>query len=143
MTTIRPGTARDARRLAELAGQLGYEATADQALARLSDIVGRDDETVLVAVDGDDRPVGWITVARVRTLTDDATVLIGGLVVDEGRRSSGVGAELLAAGEDWAREHGATEIVVRTRTTRARAHRFYEREGYRLVKESRVYAKDL
>ena len=55
----------------------------------------------------DDRLVGWINVAGVRTLTDDATVLIGGLVVDEGRRSSGVGAELLAAVPEIAASTGS------------------------------------
>ena len=55
---------------------------------------------------------------------------IGGLVVDDGHRSAGIGAELLAAAEAWARESGATKMVVRSRVARERAHRFYEREGY-------------
>ena len=54
---------------------------------------------------------------------------IDGLVVDEDERSAGIGAELVAAGEAWARERGATAMTVRSRSTRERAHRFYERRA--------------
>ena len=45
-------------------------------------------------------------------------------------RSAGIGAALVEAAEAWARERGATAIIVRSRSTRERAHRFYERIGY-------------
>jgi len=36
-----------------------------------------------------------------------------------------------------------TTMVVRSRVARERAHRFYEREGYALVKTSHVFEKPL
>jgi GNAT superfamily N-acetyltransferase len=144
MTPIRPARSRDAALLAALNGQLGYPSTEDQLRARVAALADRSaEDAVLVATAPDDRPIGWIHVARVRSLTDDGLAIVGGLVVHDGHRSRGIGADLLAAAEAWARQHGATHLVVRTRTTRTRAHRFYEREGYRLTKESRVYEKTL
>lgn len=50
------------------------------------------------------------------------------LVVDPGRRGSGVGALLLEAARGWAREHGATHLELDSGIARDDAHRFYERE---------------
>jgi GNAT superfamily N-acetyltransferase len=136
-------TVRDADVVADLATQLGYPTDPAAAARRIAEVIAREDHAALVAVGADDRPIGWIHVERAWSLAEDGQVLIAGLVVDEAHRSDGIGAALLAAGEAWARGHGMSQIVVRTRTTRHGAHRFYEREGFRLVKESRVYAKPL
>jgi GNAT superfamily N-acetyltransferase len=129
--------------VAVLATQLGYPTDTDTARARIAALLERSEHAALVAVGDEDVPLGWIHVERAHSLAEDGQVLITGLVVDEAHRSDGIGAELLAAADAWARAQGATSMVVRTRTTRHAAHRFYEREGYRLVKESRVYAKPL
>jgi GNAT superfamily N-acetyltransferase len=51
------------------------------------------------------------------------------LAVDPDRRSRGVGAALLGAARDWARERGASHLELDSAEARADAHRFYEREG--------------
>lgn len=136
-------TGADAEAVATLTTQLGYPTDPAAAEARITDVVGREDHAALVAVDAEDHPIGWIHVERAMSLAEDGHAVIAGLVVDAAHRSDGIGAALLAAGEAWARGQGISQIVVRTRTTRHGAHRFYEREGYRLVKESRVYARRL
>lgn len=50
------------------------------------------------------------------------------LAVDPRRRSQGIGALLLAAARDWARERGATHLELDSGEARTDAHRFYERE---------------
>jgi GNAT superfamily N-acetyltransferase len=57
------------------------------------------------------------------------------LAVHPEQRSKGVGAALLAAARDWARERGATHLELDSAEPRKDAHRFYEREGadYRSV----------
>jgi GNAT superfamily N-acetyltransferase len=87
--------------------------------------------------------VGWIHVSRVTSLAVSDTALVGGLVVDEPHRSANIGAALLVAAERWAIEHGARTMTVSSRVTRERAHRFYEREGYALLKTSHVFEKPL
>jgi len=57
--------------------------------------------------------------------------------------SEGIGAALVEAAEGWARHRGATEMIVRSRSARVRAHRFYERIGYAEVKRSHVFVKSL
>jgi GNAT superfamily N-acetyltransferase len=50
------------------------------------------------------------------------------LAVDPDHRSHGVGSQLLAAAKDWAREHGATHLLLDSSVKRVDAHRFYVRE---------------
>ena len=137
---IRPMTAADTPIVAGLTTQLGYPAASEEIAQRLSDLDGR--HAALVA-DEDGRAIGWVHVALVTSLVSGMKADIGGLVVDENHRSDGIGAELLAAAEAWAREQGAARMVVRSRVARERAHGFYEREGYELVKTSHVFEKQL
>jgi GNAT superfamily N-acetyltransferase len=137
---IRPMTAADAPLVAELTTQLGYPTSVEETGQRLLALEGR--HAALVA-DEDGQAIGWVHVALVTSLVSGLKADIGGLVVDENHRSGGVGAELLAAAEAWARAQGAARMVVRSRIARERAHRFYEREGYELVETSHVFEKPL
>ncbi|MFC4819326.1 GNAT family N-acetyltransferase [Dokdonella ginsengisoli] len=143
MTTIRNARNYDAPALAELCGQLGYPATRQQIVARLAAIEADPAGRVLVAEDAEGRVVGWLHVAQQAHLVDDEVAEILGLVVAEPVRGGGVGAGLLCAAETWARERGATQVRVRSRMERERAHGFYERAGYRRSKTQHVFAKPL
>jgi GNAT superfamily N-acetyltransferase len=146
MTTdirIRPMRSTDAPHVADLATQLGYPSTTDDILHRLTELDGHPRATALVAVDDADEPIGWIQVERTPSLVVGDTALIGGLVVDEAHRSGRIGQALLAAGEEWARQQGATTMTVSSRIARERAHRFYEREGYERLKTSYIFTKPL
>ena len=133
----------DAARVANLTAQLGYASSDEQIAARFAHLRSRPDDEVLVAVDADDAPIGWVHVSRFASLEASDLALIGGMVVDQEHRSAGVGEALLAASEAWALQHGAATMVVRSRSTRERAHRFYERHGYATVKTSHVFEKPL
>lgn len=135
--------AADAGRVAVLTTQLGYPVDAETLAARLAEVRTRLADEVLVAVDHDDVPIGWIHVARLALLEASDLACINGLVVDEDRRSQGIGAELVEAAEAWALEREATAIMVRSRAARTRARRFYERIGYVEIKRSHVFEKPL
>lgn len=64
---------------------------------------------------------------------DSAGVQLRGMAVEESLRSRGVGASLLAAGIEWARDVGATNVWARARDT---ALSFYERNGMTTVGEA-------
>ena len=51
------------------------------------------------------------------------------LVVAASRRSEGIGATLIAAAAEWARERGCTHLELASGAGRIDAHRFYLREG--------------
>ena len=141
---IRPARADDAAALADLTTQLGYPVGAATLERRLASVLASAaDDAVLVAVDERDRPIGWLHVGRSVLLEADEHAVLNGLVVDDAHRSGGIGARLLEAAEAWARERGLRTMLVRSRTAREWAHRFYEREGYRLVKTSNVFEKRL
>lgn len=55
-----------------------------------------------------------------------------GLAVLEDRRASGVGSRLMEAAEAWARERGASLMMLDASAANVDARRFYERHGYRL-----------
>ena len=52
--------------------------------------------------------------------------------IDSASRGKGVGASLLDAVEQWARERGARTLKVETQDINVPACRFYERNGFRL-----------
>lgn len=134
---IRPDDAEAATRLAEL---LGYPVQIDVIRERIETL--RSDHVVYVAC-VDDRVGGWIDVSICHHLVSGAFGEIGGMVVATEYQSQGVGRQLIAEAEQWVRERGVTKMVVRSRTTRERAHRFYLREGYSKTKTSEVFSKDL
>ncbi|HEY8771804.1 MAG TPA: GNAT family N-acetyltransferase [Candidatus Limnocylindria bacterium] len=139
---IRPPLPSDAPALAELAEELGYPTSEEEMLVRLASLHPTD-AALMVSTDADDLATGWCHVEMHRTLVEPLSALIVGLVVGDGHRSAGIGAELLAAAERWARARGCRQLVVATRITRERAHRFYAREGFAVSKTSYFLTKPL
>ncbi len=91
----------------------------------------------------DDIVVGWIDVGIVHHLQSEPYGEIGGFVVTQNHRGSGIGKDLLAHAEVWIRERGVRRALVRSQLMREAAHRFYKREGYSQVKTSAVFEKQL
>jgi ribosomal protein S18 acetylase RimI-like enzyme len=63
------------------------------------------------------------------------------LVVDQEHRRAGVGTALMDAAADWARERGATEIVLTVWAGNQAAEAFYQRLGYEII--SRALSKQI
>jgi GNAT superfamily N-acetyltransferase len=137
---IREARAADAEALAALSDQLGYPAAAGEVRERLAALALRGDGRVLVA-EAKGRVIGWVHVFGAHLLETAPFAEIGGLVVGEGHRGGGVGGRLLAAAEEWAAGAGYAVVRVRSNVVRERAHRFYERLGYRSTKRQAVFAK--
>ena len=133
----------DAERLSVLAGALGYPATPQELAGRLAELARDPEAEVFVVVDGTDGVVGWVHVLVMKTLVGLRRAHLGGLVVDEQYRGQKVGRTLLARAEDWAREQGCAEMVLRSRHTRRRAHAFYEGLGYARTKTQHVFRREL
>ncbi len=142
-TTVREMTAADSDRVAVLAGELGYPTTHAEIEVRFREIEGRRDSQVLVAVDGEDRVVGWVHIHGHLAIVVDRTAEIGGLVVDSRSRGRGIGRFLMTAAEAWARGRGYRRLVLRSNTIRTEAHRFYQDLGYTIVKSQHAFQKSL
>jgi GNAT superfamily N-acetyltransferase len=140
---IRRARFADAKRVAELSGQLGYPATEKQMKGRLRDVIRDKEAACFVALSKDGGLVGWIHVCITPLLEVERRAEVNGLVVDETARSRGAGALLLAAGEDWARGKRCKGMSVRSNVLRERAHGFYLRNGYEHYKTQKAFRKGL
>ena len=138
---IRRARSADAKRVAELSGQLGYPATEKEMKGRLRDVIEDRDAACFVAVSRDGELVGWIHVSCTPLLEVERRAEVNGLVVDEAVRSRGAGALLLAAGEKWARGKRCKGMSVRSNVLRERAHGFYLRNGYEHYKTQKAFRK--
>jgi uncharacterized protein (TIGR00290 family) len=132
----------DAPVIAELSGQLGYPVSDAEISERLRDYYEDPDHCVLVAEYGDD-VVAWVDVSIQSHLQSGKYGEIGGLVVADNFRGQGVGSRLLRAAEEWIKSRYVGKCLVRSRSTRVDAHRFYEREKYSPEKISAVFTKTL
>lgn len=135
--------AGDAPAVAELATQLGYPARAEEIAERMSRVAAGGADVALLVADDHERVVAWAHVELRDTLVAPPAAQLMALVVADGERDRGVGRALLQATESWALDHGCATLLVATRITRTRAHRFYRREGYVLNKTSHIFEKPL
>lgn len=139
---IRVADRTDAPVIAVLNGELGYPSTPGEVADRLAQIDESPGDALLVA-EHLGHVVGWAHVALKPSLLNVRSAQLMGLVVAEAERSAGIGKALLAEAEGWARARGAERMVVASRVTRERAHRFYQREGYAVLKRSLMFEKRL
>jgi GNAT superfamily N-acetyltransferase len=126
-----------------LATQLGYPAEAAEVALRLAPISVDAGAGLLVAADASDQAIGWLHVQLKHSLMAPPAAQVMGLVIDESQRSAGIGGALLEAAEAWALDRGCTDLLVATRITRERAHAFYRRHGYALLKTSHMFTRRL
>jgi GNAT superfamily N-acetyltransferase len=131
--SIRSADFGDSPSLASLMGQLGYPTREEEMTARLEGLLPREDHLVAVAV-LEGRVAGVVAAAVGVCLEKNGRRgRVTALIVTENLRGRGIGAHLLGHAESWLRARGAAACTVNTSTRRARAHRFYEREGYRVT----------
>jgi len=145
---IRTARKSDIPEITRLNGQLGYPETPETIFRRFRRLrKDRRDHRLFVAVaeGSTGQPgrsvIGWTHVFIDKLLTVGPRGEIGGLVVDEQWRSRGVGAALVQSAEQWVQRKGHTGVAVCTNVVRTRAHSFYEKCGYKLIKQSKVYTK--
>jgi len=140
---IREAQLDDAPAIAALAGVLGYAVEPEEMGNRLSRVLARGEDTVLVAASGADELAGWLHGARHTLLTSPLTCEILALVVSARHRRLGVARGLVTTLESWARSHGVTTLTVRSNIVRLESHAFYASLGYDRIKTQHVYRKPL
>lgn len=139
--SIRRMTEADAEAVARLSSELGYPSDSEAIGRRLR--LADPADLLIVAVNADDVPIGFIHGRVTRTIETDARVHILGLAVSTKARRAGVGRRLIAELERWAATTDAEAVVVRSNTARSEAHDFYPAVGYGRVKTQAVYLKRL
>jgi GNAT superfamily N-acetyltransferase len=140
--SIRTARASDARQIAELTVQLGYEVDGSAVAERLSRFLSRRDQEFLVA-EHDGRILGWVQALIAESIETGPFVLIAGLVVAGSHRRQGIGRLLMAQAEAWAMKHGHSIVRLWSSATRTAAHRFYEALGYTNLKTQYAFVKSI
>ncbi len=140
---VRTATFADAPRIAELSGQLGYPATSEEVVQRLRKLEGDARHVIYVAESPSGEVIGWIHVQDCHLLESDTRAEVTGLVVGEGFRSRGAGRVLMQHAEQWARARGCGVVLLWCNVVRTRAHAFYEKLGYAVIKTQKVFRKIL
>jgi GNAT superfamily N-acetyltransferase len=131
----------DVEAVAALTAELGYDRTAQHILQWIEQANRGNGEQIAFVAYLDHTVIGWIEVSIERRLQSHPFGMIGGLVVSRSVRGRGVGRLLCHRAEQWTWDCGLATLRVTSRSTRADAHRFYLRDGYREVKTSLVFEK--
>lgn len=141
--TIRHAKTGDIVAIASLYGQLGYPTQKFDIKERFSKLIASEGHAVFVATLGNFGIIGWIHLMPRQLLYLPFNAEIGGIVVHTNHRNKGVGRALIKSAERWAKEHGYSNIVVRSDTARNASHPFYRAVGYSDLKTQNVYIKEL
>jgi GNAT superfamily N-acetyltransferase len=128
-TVLRPAVDADAERIAAIFTDEGYPAGPSAIVTRLARFAGPDSHVVVADREGE--VIGFIAFhALPRFEHDDDVVRILALVVDAGARERGLGHQLMAEAEHFARERGAAFVEVTAGRHRPEARHLYESLGY-------------
>lgn len=126
---IRRATQADAFALEALIRQLGYDESAADIAIQLAGMEEAGLAVFVAELDG--RVAGCLATSIMQVLHRPKPVgRISMMVVAEGLRSRGIGAELVHAAEAWLLEQGCGIIEVTSNLKRTGAHRFYQKLGY-------------
>jgi GNAT superfamily N-acetyltransferase len=138
---VRQALPADAERIRILAGQLGYDVPIEHVERQVQRM--NDEHAILVAVVPRAGVVGWIGVSLREAITDSGRADIEGLVVEDEYRGNGIGQLLVRTAEEWARRRGCTSMRLVSNVVRERAHEFYKRLGYHILKTQHAFKKEL
>jgi len=140
--SIRPAEIKDSESITGLSIQLGYESNYSVTHKRLKEILKNDDNRVFVAIDNE-KVIGWIHGFYTLRIESDSFIEIGGLVVSENYRKSGIGKTLIESVIKWAESRKYNSIRARCNIIRIESHKFYENIGFRINKEQKIFDKKL
>ncbi|MDQ0577147.1 GNAT family N-acetyltransferase [Agromyces albus] len=127
---IRPVRVTDAAALVPLMGELGYPSTTEEIEYRLARNAHQHESEAWVAVH-DGAVVGFAAGLILWSyVSNGASAQLTSLVVSSETRGTGVGRQLVAHFEVWARGRGAKRVVVTSALYRDDAHAFYPAIGY-------------
>lgn len=140
--SIRNAEIKDSESIAELSNQLGYESDNNTIQKRLTGILDNNDNCVFVALENE-KIIGWIHGFYSRRVESDPFIEIGGLVVDENYRKNGIGKILVEKIIKWSDSKKCKKLRVRCNIIRKEAHIFYQKIGFKINKEQKVFDRHL
>jgi N-acetylglutamate synthase-like GNAT family acetyltransferase len=105
----------------------------------MAELGAREDSAVLVAENGRHQIIGCVHVLIDYRLAEGRRGEISSIVVDDRRRNGGIGPMLVQAAAAWLKTQSVGRLRVRCNVVRDRAHRFYDKLGFRQTKQQKVF----
>ncbi len=139
---IRTAEFNDSGQLTLLSNQLGYDAAEKDTHDRLSKILHSDEDIVFVA-EFNNEVIGWIHGFYTLRIESEPFVEIGGFVVNSNDRNKGIGKKLMDHVIEWAKSKNCSKIRVRSNSIRTESHRFFEKAGFVLSKEQKIFDRKI
>jgi aminoglycoside 6'-N-acetyltransferase I len=149
---IRPAVAGDLKMLGTMRNALWPDSSVEHHEKELIPILAGKPPGIMplvyfVAESNDGEIVGFVE-AGLRSTADGcdwarAVGYIEGWYVAESHRRRGVGAQLIAAAENWAREQGCAEMASDTQIDNAQSLQAHLRLGYEIAERSILFRKSL
>ncbi len=140
--TIRPIEENDNAQVAELMAELGYPVSADLTARKIQEIT-LDAAGCAYVAEEENRVIGVISFHAIPLLHAEGKLgRITALVVNPTYQRTGIGAKLVQAVEEYARNIGCVKMEVTSSEHRQGAHAFYKKEGYMLSTHGR-FIRDL
>ena len=139
---IRHITPEDAAAVTILSRQLGYPLSTEQIHQNINAVVASKNHDAFVA-ELDGKVIGWIGVEQTIMIESDPYCEINGLVIDENFRGKGIGKLLIEKAKQWGREKGNDKLKLRCNVMRTETHLFYQRLGFKAVKQQTNFEIDI
>jgi GNAT superfamily N-acetyltransferase len=139
---IKPLLIEHAKDVQVLSKQLGYEISLDDTIANISEVLSLKNHTAFVAIENNG-VVGWIHAFKTTTIESLPFIELAGLVVDEKQRGKGIGKILVEKIKAWCKEQDVSSLRVRSNVKRKEAHQFYLNNGFKEIKEQKVFQMSL
>ena len=138
---IRKAKLDDYKDLAKLNIDLGYDYPVEKVKKNLKNILDKNIDLLYVAVNENDRAIGFIHFGSYDLIYLDNFIDIIGLVVSNDHRKKGIGKELLDVAENYGKINGYAGVRLVSGEDRIEAHRFYEKCGYHNRKNQKNFIK--
>ena len=135
---VREMLEEDAAQVNSLSAQLGYPLSIDQTFENIRAVLQSKKHTAFVAVHKN-RVIGWIGAAQIIMIEVMPHCEINGLVIDEQFRGVGVGKLLIEKVSQWAKENRNDKLTLHCNIKRKEAHLFYERIGFKEMKQQKYF----
>lgn len=119
---------------------LNHEYPLEEAKRQLHYLLSSPTNKLFVSVI-DTKVVGYIQLSEYVCTYGPKLMNILALVVNENFHGQGIGKSLLTHAEVWAKENNADGIRLNSGVERTEAHKFYEHQGYKRVKNQVNFKK--
>ncbi len=136
---INPSDAGEIQSISEK--DLGYECPLSLVGDKIKSLDKKREQVFVAVLNGN--IVGFIHVEKYDTLYFETMCNVLGLAVAKNFQKMGIGKNLLAAGENWAKENGIKYMRVNSGISRVEAHKFYRHMGYESEKEQLRFIKKI